>query len=55
VERHLDHSRLRANGSAPHHEILVTAMPQQFDEVAANIFGEGVRAREVQLWEKQTT
>jgi len=55
VERHLDHSRLRANGSAPHHEILVTAMPQQFDEVAANIFGEGVRAQEVQLWEKQTT
>ena len=55
VERHLDHSRLRAKGSAPPHEILVTAMPQQFDEVAANIFGEGVRAQEVQLWEKQTT
>ena len=55
VERHLDHSRLRADGPAPHHEILVTAVPQQFDQVAANIFGEGVRAQEVQLWEKQTT
>jgi hypothetical protein len=33
----------------------VTAVPHQFDEVAANIFGEGVRAQEVQLWEKQTT
>ncbi|TMF45445.1 MAG: glutamate racemase [Chloroflexi bacterium] len=55
VERHLDHSRLRAGDAAPRHEILVTAVPQQFDRVAANIFGDRVRAQEVQLWEKQTT
>ncbi|HYT11377.1 MAG TPA: glutamate racemase [Candidatus Nitrosopolaris sp.] len=55
VERHLDHSRLRANGSAPRHEILVTSVPQHFDQVAANIFGDRVGAQEVQLWEKQTT
>jgi len=55
VQRHLDHSRLRAGEATPEHEILVTAVPQQFDRIAANIFGEGVRAQEVQLWEKQTT
>jgi glutamate racemase len=55
VQRHLDHSRLRAAEATPRHEILVTAVPQQFDRIAANIFGEGVRAQEVQLWEKQTT
>jgi glutamate racemase len=55
VERHLDHSRLRAAGAEPRHEILVTAVPQQFDRIAANIFGDAVRAQEVQLWEKQTT
>jgi glutamate racemase len=55
VERHLDHSRLRAAGGEPQHEILVTAVPQQFDRIAANIFGDPVRAQEVQLWEKQTT
>jgi glutamate racemase len=55
VERHLDHSRLRAAGGEPRHEILVTAVPQQFDRIAANIFGDPVRAQEVQLWEKQTT
>ena len=55
VQRHLDHSRLRAGEALPEHEILVTAVPQQFDRIAANIFGEGVRAQEVQLWEKQTT
>ncbi len=55
VERHLDHSRLRAGETTPQHEILVTAVPQQFDRIAANIFGEGVRAQEVQLWEKQAT
>jgi glutamate racemase len=55
VERHLDHSRLRAAGAEPRHEILVTAVPHQFDRIAANIFGDAVRAQEVQLWEKQTT
>jgi glutamate racemase len=55
VERHLDHSRLRAVGAEPRHEILVTAVPHQFDRIAANIFGDAVHAQEVQLWEKQTT
>ena len=54
VARHLDHSRLRADGDEPRHEILVTAVPHQFDQIAANIFGDRVRAEEVQLWEKQT-
>ena len=55
VERHLDHSRLRADGGAPQHEVLVTATPMQFDRIAANLFGDRVHAREVQIWEKQTT
>jgi glutamate racemase len=55
VERHLDHSRLRAAGAEPRHEILVTAVPHHFDRIAANIFGDAVHAQEVQLWEKQTT
>jgi glutamate racemase len=55
VERHLDHSRLRADGAAPRHEVLVTAVPQHFEGIAANLFGDSVRAQEVQLWEKQTT
>ena len=55
VERHLEHSRLRAAGAEPRHEILVTAVPQQFDRIAANIFGDPVHAQEVQIWEKQTT
>ncbi len=55
VERHLDHSRLRAGDGTPRHEILVTAVPQQFDRIAANIFGDDVHAQEVQLWENQAT
>ena len=55
VERHLDHSRLRANGAEPRHEILVTSVPQHFDQIAANIFGDPVHAQEVQIWEKQRT
>src|SRR5712671_1441470 len=55
VERHLDHSRLRAGDGTPQHEILVTAVPQQFDRIAANIFGDDVHAQEVQLWENQAT
>jgi glutamate racemase len=54
VERHLDHSRLRASGGDPRHEVLVTAVPQRFDEVAANLFGEAIHAEEVALWEEQT-
>lgn len=55
VERHLDHSRLRAEGGSPRHEVLVTAVPQHFGQIAANLFGDRVAAQEVQLWEKQTT
>src|SRR6266581_6486126 len=53
VERHLEHSRLRATGESPRHEILVTAMPQHFHNVGANIFGETVDAEEVRIWEQQ--
>src|SRR5438128_11568494 len=45
VERHLDHSRLRATGESPRHEILVTAVPQHFEGIAANLFGDRVRAQ----------
>ena len=53
VERHLDHSRLRAAaGVPPPHEVFVTAVPQRFHEVAANLFGEAIEAQEVRLWEE---
>jgi glutamate racemase len=55
VARHLDHSRLRANGDSPLHEVLVTAVPQHFDRIAAHLFGDRIRAQEVHIWEKQTT
>jgi glutamate racemase len=55
VERHLDHSRLRAAEGNPRHEVLVTAVPQHFDEIAANLFGEAIEAEEVQIWEPQKT
>jgi glutamate racemase len=53
VERHLDHSRLRADSTEPQHQVLVTAVPQHFHDVAANIFGETVDAEEVHIWEQQ--
>jgi glutamate racemase len=52
VERHLEHSRLRGGGGEPHHEVLVTGVPEHFDEVAANLFGEAIEAREVRIWEE---
>jgi glutamate racemase len=55
VERHLDHSRLRADGAEPRHEVLVTAVPQHFDEIAAHLFGEAIAAEEVTIWQEQTT
>ncbi len=55
VERHLDHSRLRATDSNPRHEVLVTDFPKHFDEIAANLFGEAIEAEEVQIWEPQKT
>jgi glutamate racemase len=55
VERHLDHSRLRATEGSPRHEVLVTAVPQHFEEIAANLFGDAIEAEEVQIWERQRT
>jgi len=55
VERHLEHSRLRAADGNPRHEVLVTAVPQRFDEIAANLFGEAIEAEEVQIWEPRKT
>ncbi len=55
VERHLDHSRLRATEGSPRHEVLVTDFPKHFDEIAANLFGEAIQAEEVQIWEPQKT
>jgi glutamate racemase len=52
VERHLDHSRLRAGTGDPPHEVLVTAIPQRFNDVAANLFGEAIEAQEVRIWEE---
>ena len=52
VERHLDHSRLRAGAGTPPHEVLATALPGRFDEVAANLFGEPIVAQEVRIWEE---
>ena len=53
VERHLDHSRLRAEAGDPDHEVLVTAVPEQFHRVASNLFGETIQAQEVRIWEEQ--
>ena len=55
VERHLEHSRMRATDGTPRHEVLVTATPKRFDEIAANFFGAAIRAEEVQIWEPQKT
>lgn len=53
VERRLDHARMRAthpNGQIAH-ELLVTAVPDRFHEVAEILFGERVPAvREIELW-----
>ena len=54
VERRLDHARLRAesgDGGADN-EILVTALPERFDEVTRILFGQRVPAvRLVNLWD----
>ncbi|HEX6547663.1 MAG TPA: aspartate/glutamate racemase family protein, partial [Candidatus Dormibacteraeota bacterium] len=52
VERRLDHARMRAEGSTPSHELLVTAVPDRFNEVADILFGEQVpEVREINLWD----
>jgi glutamate racemase len=53
VERMLDHSRLRADGEEPRHEVLVTAVPEHFNQIASNLFGETIEAEEVRIWEEQ--
>jgi glutamate racemase len=53
VERRLDHARMRAPaiGGASEHELLVTAVPEQFSEVAEVLFGERLpEVREVHIW-----
>lgn len=54
VERRLDHARMRATAGdgAARHELLVTAVPERFNEVAEILFGERVPVvREVNLWD----
>jgi glutamate racemase len=54
VERRLDHARMRAEEAAPaaSHELLVTAVPERFNEVAEILFGEQVpEVREINLWD----
>jgi glutamate racemase len=53
VERRLDRARMRAEpGDGPvSHELLVTAVPERFDEVAQILFGQRVPAVcEIDLW-----
>jgi glutamate racemase len=53
VGRRLDHARMRATpGGRPEHEILVTSIPERFNEVAEILFGEQVpEIREINLWD----
>jgi hypothetical protein len=54
VARRLDHARMRATaGDGPvTHELLVTAVPDRFDEVAEILFGERAPAvQRLALWE----
>ena len=55
VARHLDHSRLRATQPNPRHEVLVTAVPQRFDQIAAPKRLAAIEAEEVRIWEPKTT
>ena len=41
-----------ADSSPPRHELVVTAVPRRFHEVAAILFGQEVpEVREVDIWE----
>jgi glutamate racemase len=40
VERHLQHAHMAASGPAAKHELLVTAHPVRFSEIAQILFGE---------------
>ena len=53
VERRLDRARMRAEAGdgRPEHQLLVTAVPERFGEVAEILFGERVpEVRELDLW-----
>ncbi|HEX4212909.1 MAG TPA: glutamate racemase [Candidatus Dormibacteraeota bacterium] len=39
VRRRLEHARMLADGGVADHELLVTAVPEGFDEVALRLFG----------------
>jgi glutamate racemase len=54
VERRLEHARMRAEtgDGTPGHELLVTAVPDRFDEVAQILFGSRVpEVRQINLWD----
>lgn len=51
VERRLDHARMRSTAPGTH-ELLVTAVPDRFEETAEILFGERVpEVREIRLWD----
>ena len=52
VSRQLKHAGMEApEGTSPHHELIVTAVPRRFHEVAAILFGREVpEVTEVDLW-----
>jgi glutamate racemase len=54
VERRLDRARMRAEtgDGAADHELLVTAVPDRFDEVAQILFGSRIpEVRQINLWD----
>jgi glutamate racemase len=52
VERLLDRARMRASSAAPQHEVLVTAVPERFNQVAGILFGSDLtEVREANLWD----
>ena len=53
VQRQLKHAGMEAAPrSQPHHELIVTAVPRRFNEVATILFGQEVpEVTEVDLWE----
>src|SRR5437588_363698 len=52
VRRQLEHANLLADGARPQHEIVVTSVPERFNEVAEILFGERVpEVTEVDIWE----
>jgi glutamate racemase len=53
VRRQLHHAGMEApSGQIPHHELIVTAVPRRFNQVAAILFGQEVpEVQEVDLWD----